>query len=121
MIAHLISTVERLEQDLDRSIEAMTNGADIDDDAMVKAKSHALLALNRLTSEIASTDATEEARAAASRLRDKLTLEASLLERRLDASRVVVEIIENAMVSDDWDGTYSLAPALLAGQVASQQ
>lgn len=111
MTTHLVSALERLEAVLDESIAAMGERAGIDHTALVNAKSRALLALSRLSADIAPANRGEDVKAIVARVREKLTAEQGLLERRLDASRVVVGLIGDAVVASDWDGTYGPIPA----------
>ncbi|MEO1105039.1 MAG: flagellar protein FlgN [Pseudomonadota bacterium] len=111
MMTTLIGALERLEKVLDQSIEAMTDRIGIDHTGIINDKSRALLALSRLASDITPAHLGEDAKAIVTRVRDKLASEQALLERRLDASRVVVDLIGDAVIASDWDGTYGPIPA----------
>ncbi|GAB5375500.1 MAG: hypothetical protein AcusKO_19620 [Acuticoccus sp.] len=110
MIHHLLSTLERLEGLLDEAIAGMTAKQRIDDAALASAKGRALLALTRLSAEFAPGALPEDVRARIRRVREKLGREHTMLERRLEASQLVVGLIAEAVMARDWDGTYG--PAL---------
>jgi len=111
MTNHLLSALERLEALLDTEIEAMSARKPVDDAAVAGAKGRALLALTRLSADLDPNDLSAELRARLSSVRQKLTRESALLRRRLDASQIVVELIADAVLAGDWDGTYAPAPA----------
>lgn len=118
MIHHLLSTLERLEALLDDSIRGMTEKAALDDAALTSAKGRALLALTRLSGEIGPDALPEDVKAQIVRVRTKLAREKSLLERRLDASQLVIRLVADAVLAQDWDGTYGPVPSqhLISGR-----
>ncbi len=110
MIHHLQSTLDRLEGILDEAITAMTRKTAMDDAAMASAKGRALLALARLSGDLSPTTLPDDIKQTIKRVREKLTREHQMLERRLDASQLVVRLIGEAMIAQDWDGTYGPVP-----------
>ena len=111
MIHHLQSTLERLETVLDEAIDAMTRRVAIDDAAVASAKGRALLALTRLSGEVSPVVLPDEVRERIRRVREKLAREHHILERRLEASQLVVRLIGDAVIAQEWDGTYGPLPA----------
>lgn len=110
MIHHLQSTLDRLESILDEAINKMTQKAVMDDAAMASAKGRALLALARLSGELSPSTLPDDIKQTIKRVREKLSREHQMLERRLDASQLVVRLIGEAMIAQDWDGTYGPVP-----------
>jgi len=110
MIHHLLSTLERLESLLDEAIDGMRQQNSLNHAAIASAKGRALLALTRLTGDVAPDALNDEVKERIRRVRAKLQDEQSLLERRLEASQLVVGIIADAVLSQDWDGTYGPVP-----------
>lgn len=109
MIHHLLSTLERLETLLDDAIERMNGKQPVDDATLASAKGRALLALTRLSSEVSPGELSDDVKARIRRVRDKLAREETLLKRRLEASQLVVGLIAEAVMAQDWDGTYGPA------------
>jgi hypothetical protein len=101
----LVHSLGRLEGLLDTTIAALEAREPIDDAAFADAKGRALLELSRLTPALKASDAAELA-PALERVRVKLAREAALLQRRLAAAELVSEIIADAVMSGEWDGTY---------------
>lgn len=111
MIHHLLSTLDRLEGLLDEAIAGMMQKGTFDDAATASAKGRALLALTRLSGEISPDALPPEVKERIRSVRAKLEREQALLERRLDASQLVVRLIADAVLAKDWDGTYGPVPA----------
>jgi len=105
----LTATLMQLEAVLDETADAIREKAPVDDTAIVSAKGRALLSLAHLSGEVASTDLSQSEQDAVRRIREKLVTERGLLARRLEASQLVVQLIGEAILAEDWDGTY--APA----------
>jgi hypothetical protein len=95
----------RLEQLLDATITALEAREQVDDAGLADAKGRTLLELSRLTPALQAADAAEVA-PLVERVRVKLAREAALLQRRLAAAELVSEIIADAVMSGEWDGTY---------------
>lgn len=119
MIHHLQSTLERLEGVLDDAIAAMVRRTEIDDAAVATAKGRALLALARLSGDISPTVLPDEVKALIGRVREKLTHEHHMMERRLEASQLVVRLIGDAVIAQESDGTYGPVPLHRAAPVAA--
>lgn len=101
----LTHSLGRLEQLLDSTLVALEAREPVDDAAFTDAKGRALLELSRLTPALRAADAAEIA-PLVERVRVKLVREAALLQRRLAAAELVSEIIADAVMSGEWDGTY---------------
>lgn len=101
----LTHSLSRLEQLLDSTILALEAREQVDDAGLSDAKGRALLELSRLTPALHVADRTEIA-PMVTRVRAKLAREAALLQRRLAAAELVSEIIADAVMSGEWDGTY---------------
>ncbi|WMS41818.1 hypothetical protein RDV64_17350 [Acuticoccus sp. MNP-M23] len=103
----LTPTLMQLEAVLDETADAIRTKQSIDDTAMVKAKGRALLSLSHLSGEISAERLSAGEQDAIRRIREKLATERGLLERRLEASQLVVKLIGEAMLAEEWDGTYA--------------
>lgn len=118
MTTGITNAVSRLEGLIDTSIAAMRASASIDDKALADAKGRALLELSRLGNHRPQDDAQllEQIR----RLRGKLATEEKLLMRRLEAARVIAEIVTEAVLAEESDGTYEPRPPRTTGLEALQ-
>ncbi len=103
----LTTTLMQLEAVLDESADAIRTKVPVDDTAVVKSKGNALLSLSHLAGETTPETMSESEKDAVRRIRDKLGTERGLLERRLEASRLVVQLIGEAILAEEWDGTYA--------------
>ncbi len=113
MTTGITSAISRLEGLIDTSIAAMKARASIDDKALAAAKGRALLELSRLNQHPTQNDADllEQVR----RVRAKLDAEEKLLTRRLEAARIISEIVTAAVLAEDSDGTYGPRPPKMTG------
>lgn len=118
MTTGITNAVSRLEGLIDTSIAAMKASASIDDKALADAKGRALLELSRLGNHTPGEDAQllDQVR----RLRSKLATEEKLLMRRLEAARVIAEIVTEAVLAEESDGTYEPRPPKTTGLEALQ-
>ncbi|WP_420392706.1 hypothetical protein [Acuticoccus sp.] len=107
MTSAIATLLGRLEVLIDGSIAAMQSGRTLDDRAIADAKGRVLLELSRLGAR-APRDLTlaNDVR----RLRSKLAQEEALLARRLDAARLIAEIVTEAVLASESDGTYDSSP-----------
>lgn len=111
--------LERLEAILDASIEGLMSGAKVDDAAIADAKGRALLELSRLAATGSARTPADEHVAAVARVRDKLARERTLLGYRLDAAALVSRLVAEAVLAEDWDGTYGPRPGTPIGAGAA--
>ncbi|RAH98301.1 hypothetical protein DLJ53_26700 [Acuticoccus sediminis] len=118
MTTGITSAVSRLEGLIDTSIAAMKASASIDDKALADAKGRALLELSRLGHYRPGDD--EQLLEQVRRLRTKLATEEKLLMRRLEAARVIAEIVTEAVLAEESDGTYEPRPRMMSGLEALQ-
>lgn len=107
---HLVSTLERIDAVLQDSIAAMGEHRAVDDAAAASVKGRALLALTRLSNDAARHAIPDQTRTLIRQVREHLDREQSLLQRRLEASELVVSLIGDAVSACDWDGTYGPIP-----------
>jgi hypothetical protein len=109
MMTALDASLDRLESLVDGSIAALEGGGAVDDAAMAEAKGRALLELSRhrIPEDGTASDALGEK---VTRLRNKLAREEKLLGVRLRAAELVSDLIAEALVADEWDGTYEPWP-----------
>lgn len=105
----LTTTLMQLEAILDETADAIRTKQPVNDAAVVNAKGRALLSLSHLSGEVAADTLSQSEREAIRRIREKLGTEHGLLQRRLEASQLVVQLIGEAILAEEWDGTY--APA----------
>ena len=118
MTTGITNAVSRLEGLIDTSIAAMKASASIDDKALADAKGRALLELSRLGHHQPPVD--DGMAAQIRRVRAKLATEEKLLLRRLEAARVISEIVTEAVLAEESDGTYEPRPTLKTGLEALQ-
>jgi len=101
----LFASLDRLESLVDGSIAALEAGGHVDDAAMAEAKGRALLELSRHRVP-ADWSAAEPLGERVARLRGKLAREERLLSVRLRAAELVSELVAEALMAGEWDGTY---------------
>ncbi|MBJ3778656.1 hypothetical protein [Acuticoccus mangrovi] len=111
MMQGLTTSLTRLETLIDGAIAALEDGGPLDDGGMADAKGRALLELSRYGRPPAELITPEQARQIR-RVREKLARESRLLGVRLEAAEVVSSIVAEAVMADEWDGTYGPRPAL---------
>lgn len=104
MMTAIANSISRLEGLIDTSIAAMQAGARIDDKGIADAKGRALLELSRLGSRLPTGD--QQLLEQIRRLRGKLAAEEQLILRRLEAARLIAEIVTEAVLAEESDGTY---------------
>lgn len=109
MTTGITSAVSRLEGLIDTSIAAMRARAAIDDKALADAKGRALLELSRLGGHYVPEE-DEVLLEHVRRLRTKLAMEERLLLRRLEAARLIADIVTEAVLAEESDGTYEPRP-----------
>lgn len=113
MMHALTISLGNLETLIDEANAAMKAGAPVDDAAMTAAKGRALLALSRATNIDQNAPGFEGVRDAIARIKTKLEEERTLLSRRLAAAEVIADLVAEALIAREWDGTYTApAPAL---------
>ncbi|MCF3932495.1 flagellar protein FlgN [Acuticoccus sp. M5D2P5] len=106
MTQALATSLARLEALVDDCIAALETGGRVDDAGFAEAKGRALLQLSRFGA--VPIDALDDALSdQVSRLRHKLAREESLLKVRLQAAELVAELVADAVMADEWDGTYA--------------
>lgn len=109
----LTISLTNLEALIDEANAAMKAGMPIDDAAMAAAKGRALLALSRATHLDPAAPGESVLRDTIRRIKDKLEEERTLLSRRLQAAEVIADLVAEALLERDWDGTYEApVPAL---------
>ncbi|ORE90408.1 hypothetical protein [Acuticoccus yangtzensis] len=118
MTTGITTAFNRLEGLIDTSIAAMKASASIDDKALADAKGRALLELSRLGKGHAAED--EQTLEQVRRLRAKLAVEEKLLLRRLEAARIISEIVTEAVLAEESDGTYGPRAPMTTGLEALQ-
>lgn len=109
MTTALITSINRLEILIDGSIAALTERTVIDDRAIADAKGRALLELSRI-GQRAPVPIDEITAATVTRLAGKLRREGELLSQRLEAAALIAQLVTEAVLADDWDGTYEWRP-----------
>ncbi|WP_108662740.1 hypothetical protein [Acuticoccus kandeliae] len=103
MTQALATSLTRLETIVDDCIAALESGGAVDDAALAEAKRRVLLHLSRHGAIGAVDDATA---VQIGRLRGKLQREEALLQVRLQAAQIVAGLVADAVMADEWDGTY---------------
>lgn len=104
------ASLTRLETLVDDAIGALRRGERVDHSAMAEAKGRALLELSRHGRLPAAAD--EPFAAQVGRVRAKLAEEERLLAIRLKAAEMVAEVVAEAIVASEADGTYGPRPPL---------
>jgi VIT1/CCC1 family predicted Fe2+/Mn2+ transporter len=112
------ASLARLEALVDDNLEALAAGAPIDHAAVSEAKGRALLELSRQRAPAAAVD--QDLAEQVGRLRGKLAEEQRLLAIRLRAAELVGEIVAEALLETESDGTYGPCPPVppTAGRTA---
>jgi len=107
------ASLGRLEILVDGAIAALRSGDFVDHGAMAEAKGRALLELSR-HGRIPVGEADVPFAAQVGRLRAKLAEEERLLSIRLKAAEMVAEVVAEAILAGEADGTYGPRPARAA-------
>lgn len=112
----LSAALQRLENLLDIAMGSSQPSAIrpvVDDRAIATQKGRALLELSRITLP-SDIEMPVELAAKAQHVRARLIEEQRILKRRMEAAQVIAGLIAEAMMADEWDGTYE-PPGAIAG------
>lgn len=103
----LMRCIKRLEDIIEAETLVLKNWGPADFDALNQRKTHALLEFLQV-SRTASPKAIKHAAPRIQNLRGLLSENAQLLERRLQATQEITELIVSHLRQSDSDGTYSI-------------
>ena len=106
----LNTSLTRLETMIDGSIAALTAREFVDDRGLADAKGRALLELSRI-SQRSAPDLDASTASTVARLKAKLDHESRLLALRLDAAQLIATLVSDAVMAEEWDGTYDPRPS----------